>query len=353
MMMLKMSKKLLLGLLMICVLVQAPFILAANPTAKKPLICKIGNTDPPTIKIGEEEVNNPNWEQMLAFKSAVEKYSKGRVKVELYSNGRLGDNKVMLEQVLNGNIFAVCTATSVLAPFYDRIQVLCLPYIFKDDTKVSKIVKGPVVLKLFNDMAAKSGFRVLSCGANSFACFANKKRELRVPADMKGLKMRIPDVPIQREMMIACGSTPCPVAWLEAYSALQTGVVDGMHNGSVGILSQSFYEVMKYCTLTRHYTDPACIVTNEKFLKSLSTDLRKVFIKAGQEAGTERTRCVTEVAKLALEVLKQRGMQVYQPTPDEMSLWVKTIQSHVAKWFKKNIDPKLGEELIKDVNRIN
>jgi tripartite ATP-independent transporter DctP family solute receptor len=349
--MLKVSRKFILGLLMICVLLQSPFILAANPTAQKPLVLKIGGAGSVTMKIGDKEVNTPDWSQAVAFKSAVEKYSKGRVKVELYSNGRLGDNKAMMEQVLNGNIFAILTAVEIFAPFYDRIQVLNIPYIFKDTTTASKVINGPVVRKLFNDMAAKTGFRVLSCGAGGFVCFANKKRELRVPADMKGLKMRVPEVPIQMEMMKAGGATPCPVAWLEAYSALQTGVVDGMQGGPTGMLAMSFYEVMKYYTLTNHYGYGVGITTSEKFFKSLPTDLQKVFIKAGQEAATVLNRCTDEVTKLALEVIIEKGMQVYKPTSDEMRLWVNAIQRPVAAWFKKNIDPKLGEELIKDVNK--
>jgi tripartite ATP-independent transporter DctP family solute receptor len=349
--MLKMSKKLLLGLLMICVLLQAPFILAANPTAKNPLICKIGTASPPTMKIGDKEVNAPYWDQLLTLKSAVEKYSKGRVKVELYPNGRLGDDKTMLEQVMNGNIFATIVADTVLAPFYDRIQVLGLPYIFKDITTVSKVVNGPVVRKLFNDMAAKTGFRILSCGVAGYLCFANRKREFRVPTDMKGLKMRVPSVPIQMEVMKAAGTTACPVAYLETYTALQTGVVDGMHAAPIGILTMSFQEVMKYLTLTRHTAYTNVIVTNEKSFKSLPTGLQKVFRKAGQEAATVANRRVDEVDNLTVEALKQKGMQVYQPTPKEMRLWVKTIQRPVAVWFKKNVDSKLGEELIKDANK--
>jgi tripartite ATP-independent transporter DctP family solute receptor len=352
-MMLKMSKKLLLGLLVICVLLQASFVLAANPTAKKPLICKIARGTSPTMKIGDKEINEPGWDQLLTFKSAVEKYSKGRVKVELYPSGSLGSGKALLEQVLNGNIFATLCAESSLGPFYGQIQVLALPYIFKDKTTVSKVINGPVIQKLFNDMAAKSGFRVLSCGANGFVSFANRKRELRVPADMKGLKMRVPEVQIQMEIMKAAGATACPVAWAETYSALQTGVVDGMNGVSAGMVTMCFDEVMKYLTLTRHFAASSILITNEKFFKSLPTNLQKVFIKAGQEAATVLTRSVGKVDDLAVEALKQKGVQVYKPTPDEMRLWVNAIQSPVAAWFKKNVDPKLGGELIKDVNRIN
>jgi TRAP-type C4-dicarboxylate transport system substrate-binding protein len=140
-MMLKMSRKLLLGLLMICVLIQAPFIVMAkvNPTTQNPLVVKLGTTGPQTIKLGDIEVTLPMWAQMVAFKSALENYSKGRVKVELYTNGRLGDNKSVLEQVLNGNLLVTTTTDGVLPPFYKPIQVLSVPYVFEDVNSLSLI----------------------------------------------------------------------------------------------------------------------------------------------------------------------------------------------------------------------
>jgi tripartite ATP-independent transporter DctP family solute receptor len=350
--MLKMSRKLLLGLLVICVLVQAPFIFAAvNPTAKNPLKCRIGSAGPMTVKVGNEEVNEPCWEQMLAFQSAIEKYSQGRVKVELYANGRLGDNKSMLEQVLTGNLCAVDLATATLAPFYSQIQALSIPYLFSDMNTASKVTDGSVVRKLYNDMAAKSGFRVLSTGVVGFTCYANRKKEVRVPADMKGLKMRVPDSPIILEIAKATSATPCPVAWMETYSALQTGVVDGMHHTPATILSMSFQEVLKYLTISHHTCTLNVIVTNEKFFKSLPADLRKVFIKAGREAGIAMNRHTAEIDTLALKALKKSGMQVYEPTPAEMKIWVKTIRKPVAVWFKKNVDSKMVDQLIKDADK--
>jgi tripartite ATP-independent transporter DctP family solute receptor len=348
--MLKSSKKLLLIALLIFVLVQAPLIMAAKkPTAQNPIVCQIGYTEPPTVKIGDKEVNNPGWEAMLAFQSAMEKYSRGRVKVELYPNGRLGDNKSTLEQVLNGNLLVTSTTDGVLAPFYKKIQVLSAPYVFKDVAALWDVLDGPFGQKFFNDMAAKSGIRVLTSGnAGSFRCFANRKKEIRVPEDMKGLKMRVQDSPIFMEMVRAYGASPCPVAWMELYSALQTGVVDGMEHAPAVILSSSLYEVQKYYTLNKHTICVQFLVTSEKFYKSLSPDLRKVFVKAGREASLALRRSSGEVDDLALDVLKKKGMKVYVPTPAERKLWEKAREPVLA-WFKKNIDQKLVNQLLKAV----
>jgi tripartite ATP-independent transporter DctP family solute receptor len=351
-MMLKMSRKLLLGILMISVLLQASLIMAANPTAQNPLICKIGYTDPPTQKIGDEEINNVGWTQMLAFQSAVEKYSQGRAKVELYANGRLGDNSSMLEQILNENIFGICTGEKPFSSFYKVLQVTSIPYVFKDDVMQHKILDGSFGRKLFNDMAAKSGFRVLSWGnGGGFVCFSNRKKKLRVPADMKNLKMRCADVPLDMAVAKASGAIPCPVAWLEVYSALQTGVVDGMFHLPTVLLGMSFQEVQKYLTLSRHSVTTSMIVTNEKFLKSLPADLQKVFVKAGQEASIAERRAAADMDAYALKVLEQKGMQIYKPTLAEMKIWEKTLKAPGVAWFKKNVDPKWVDELLKAADK--
>jgi tripartite ATP-independent transporter DctP family solute receptor len=352
--MFKVSRKLLLSVLMICVLVQAPFIFATvNPTVKNPIVCKLGYTDNSTVKISDsKEIVTPGWAGMAAFKSALEKYSQGKVKVELFSNGRLGDNKSMIEQVLMGNLLVAAPPDGAIAPFYKEIQVLNIPYLLEDYETVAKVVDGPFGRKLFNDMAAKSGIRVLSWYAEGARSFANNKRVLKVPADMKGLKIRTMDSPVYMELVKACGAAPIPVAWMELYSALQTGVVDGMENAPVTILQASLHEVLKYYTLNKHVLFSAGIITNEKFLKSLPADLQKAFVKAGKDAAVASRAAANSCESVALERMKESGVNIYVPTAAEKKLWKKT-QEPTLKWFRENINPKLVNELINAVKKVS
>jgi tripartite ATP-independent transporter DctP family solute receptor len=344
--MFKVSSKLLLGVLMVCVLVQASLVFAAvNPTVENPLIVKLGETQSPTVKIGDKEVTMAIWDAYYAFQSALEKYSQGRVKVELYPNGRLGDNKSTIEQVLNGNLIVSQAPDGNLASFYKPFQVFTAPYVFKDAEMFKKVTKSAFARKLFDDMAAKTGLRILMVGSGGdFRCFANRKKEVKVPADMKGLKIRVMESPIYQEIVKACGASPIPIAWMEVYSALQTGVADGMEHSPPLILSSSLYEVQKYYTLDKHSLAVTTLVTNEKFFKSLPADLRKAFLKAGEEAGNAMMS--NKVNDLAVEALKKLGMKVYKPTPVEMKLWIKTREaSH--DWLRKTLGAKLVNDLLK------
>jgi tripartite ATP-independent transporter DctP family solute receptor len=350
-MMLKGSRKLLLSVVVICVLVQAPFIFAAvNPTVKHPLICKIANTDPPTMKVGDNEVFGSSYAGMLAFKAALETYTQGRVKVELYPNGRLGDNKSTLEQVINGNLTITTTTDGVVAPFYKQIQVLSAPYVFENVISLWNVLDGPFGRRLFNDMAAKTGIRALWVHNAGFRSYGNTKKVIKVPADLKGLKMRIQDSPIFMEMVKACGASPTPVAWMETYSALQTGVVDGMEHGPMSLLAMSFPEVLKYYTLDNHTFCIVMMVTNEKFLKSLPADIRQAFLKAAQEASVAGRGFESCISGLALEQFKRMGVKIYVPTPAERKLW-KKARGPVLKWLRKTVGSKLVDNLLKAVKQ--
>jgi TRAP-type C4-dicarboxylate transport system substrate-binding protein len=200
---------------------------------------------------------------------------------------------------------------------------------------------------LFNDMAAKSGIRVLASSNNgTFRCFANSKKEVKVPADMKGMKIRTMDSPIFMEMVKACGASPVPVAWMELYSALQTGVVDGMENVPYSIVETSLYEVQKFFTLNKHTVAIGMLVTNEKFLKSLPSDLRSAFLKAGQKAAIAMRDASIDIDELAVKILKESGMKVYEPTPAERKLWKKTREP-ALKWLRGKVGSKLVDDLLK------
>jgi tripartite ATP-independent transporter DctP family solute receptor len=350
--MVKVLKRYSLLVVFICVLLQASFIVsAARPTVNDPIVFKVAFTDAPTMKIGDKEVNHPSYAAMAAFQHAMDIYTQGRVKVEIYSNGRLGDNKSAIEQTLMGNIGAANPPDGMVAPFYKNIQVLSAPYVFNDSSQLYDVGDGPFGRKLFNDMAAKSGLRVLAYYENGgFRSFSNNKKVVRVPADMEGLKIRTMESPIYMEVVKATGASPTPVAWLELYSALQTGVVDGQENSALTMIAGSLQEVQKYYTLNKHVLGTGYILASEKYLKSLPKDLQEAFVKAGREASIAGRNQVHSCQNLALETLKKSGVNIYTPTPKEMKLWKKT-QKPALDWLRKNIDPKLVNELLKIVKK--
>lgn len=347
--MLKVSKKLLLVALLVFVLIQSSFIMAAE---NEPIEFKLAVQDAPTMKIGDTTINHPHYAMSLAFKKALEQYSNGRFKVEIYTNARLGDSKSTMEQVLMGNIGAACASDAQLAPFYKNIQVFMAPYTFKDSHQLHDVVDGSYGQKLLNDMAAKSGLRALTSYVQGSQSFTTSKKFVKVPADLKGMKIRTAESQLHMEIVRASGAAPVPIAWLEVYSALQTGVADGQVNIPNSVLVGSLYEVQKYYTVTNMVHSVAYLLASEKYLKSLPSDLQQAFKKAGTEGSKAGRDAVYAVESLAMDTLKKKGMEIYYPTAAEMELWQQTRESGLA-WLKKNTDPKLVDELLSAVKKVS
>jgi tripartite ATP-independent transporter DctP family solute receptor len=231
---------LLIGLLVVNMFVFTSTIGAAGPR----YVFKLALTDSPELKVGKTSLVHHSYAAMMAFKTYVEKATKGRMKVELYPYGRLGDCKSNLEQILAGALQGATPPDGNLAPFYKNIQVFSIPYLFSSRKQAYAIIDGKFGKDLFNDMAKKSGLRVLSVFENGgFRSFTNNKHVIKTADDMKGLKFRVMDIPVHMEMVKALGATPTPVAWMELYSALQTGVVDGQENSALTIIAGSLQEV--------------------------------------------------------------------------------------------------------------
>ena len=314
--------------------------------ADEPVKFKMAIADPQVIKVGEYQIFHQGYAAMLAFQSALEKYAPGAFDVEIYPGGRLGDVRSAMEQVLSGTIAATQTADGFVGSFYKNIQILNAPYVLKDPIQAYEILDGPFGQKLFQDMAEKSGFRVLSVYDNGgFRAFSNSKKEIRVPDDMKGMKIRVMDTPIYQEIVAATGASATPIAWLELYSALQTGVVDGEENAPIQVLSGSLQEVQKYYTLNNHVFSMLFIVMNEDQFQSYPSDVQAALLRAGKEGSIAGRGICRAADSLALQAIKDYGLQVYVPTAEERKLWEKTGEKAV-QWLRENTDAALVDELI-------
>jgi tripartite ATP-independent transporter DctP family solute receptor len=313
-----------------------PFVVAGK---SEPIIFKVSNSDPPSQKLSNgKELEMPTYACMVQLKKSLEKLSKGRIKVEIYSYGRLGTGKSNIEQLQTGILEACTPPDGELAAFYKNIQVLSIPYLFTSQKQAYAVLDGKIGKQLFEDMTKKTGLRVLCVYANGgFRSFSNSKRPIKTASDMKGLKIRTMDSPIHMEMVRVLGATPTPISWAEVYSALQTGVVDGQENSALTIITGSLQEVQKYYTLDNHCMGTAYIITSERWLRSLPKDLRTAVIRAGVEAQKVARKVVVQNENIALDFLKKSGVDVYVPNAEELKTF-KKAQKPAIKWLKANID---------------
>src|ERR1044072_493370 len=221
-------------------------ILAAASIAALSLVGPAAAQTPIVIKFSHVvATNTPKGLAAEKFKELAEKYTGGKVKVEVYPNSQLYKDKEELEALQLGAVQMLAPSNAKFGPIgVKEFEVFDLPYILPDLKTLRKVTDGPLGAKLLKLLEPK-GMIGLAYWDNGFKQMsANKK--LRAPADYKGLKFRIQSSKVIEAQMRALGVIPQVMAFSEVYQALQTGVVDGQENSWSNIYTQKMYEVQKY-----------------------------------------------------------------------------------------------------------
>lgn len=325
---------------------EAPAAASKVPADK---VVKIAFTDAPTLSVGSMEIYHPSYAAMLAFKGSFEKSTGGEYAVELYPNGTLGDAASTLEQMLTGTIQGSTPADGALSAFAPDIQAFSIPYLFSEATVAYDVLDGQFGQEMVEKIAAESGLRIVASYDNGgFRHFTNSKKEVKTAADMDGLNIRVMDSPVYLKLVESMGASATPVAFLELYSALQTGVVDGQENSAVTTLGASLDEVQSYCTLDGHLLGLAFLTVSEDWYQSLDAETQKKVDIAGREATIAARGTCRYAEAMAINTLTEKGVQVYSPSTEELATF-KVSQEPVIEYLKGEIGSESVDKLLKAV----
>jgi len=258
--------------------------LAASPAqAQQPIVIKFSHV---------VSVDTPKGKAAEYFKKIAEERTKGKVKVEVYPNSTLFKDGEELEALQLGSVQMLAPSLAKFGPLGVReFEVFDLPYIFDNYDELHKVTSGPVGQGLFKKLESK-GLVGLAYWDNGFKDMSANK-PIRVPADYKGLKMRIQSSKVLGDEMKALGAIPQVMAFSEVYQALQTGVVDGTENPPSNIYTQKMNEVQKYVALTEHGYLGYAVIVQKKFWDALPADIRATLEGAMKDA----TKYGNDIAK--------------------------------------------------------
>jgi C4-dicarboxylate-binding protein DctP len=241
--------------------------------ADEPIIIKFSHVVAPDA---------PKGKAALFFKELAEKYTNGRVKVEVYPNSSLYKDKEELEALQLGSVQLLAPSIAKFSPLGVReFDIFDLPFLLSDEARARQMMASPMMAELNKKLEAK-GVEPLAYwdnGAHNYT--ANKP--LLMPEDFRGMKMRIQGGKVQDAVARELGAIPQIIAFGELYQALQTGVVDGEDNVASNILTQRFYEVQKHMTLSHHSRLTYALVTNKTFWNGLPEDVRAQLDRAVKE----------------------------------------------------------------------
>jgi len=310
------------------------------------------------IRYSHLAVADPNVQASSAhartFKAELESRTAGRVRVDIFPAGQLGGQVSSVQQVRKGTIHVCDISSGVLASlYYEPLEILDIPYLFSS-RDVARIVldnDNPFTHRLIEDCAEKTGIRILALGIFGYRHMTNNVRQIRVPQDMAGLKMRTMEIAAHMKMMQSLGATAVPVPWLELYTSLQTRVVDGEETTLQNIVMGRLYQVQKHLTVTGHLLGVGAFLCNEKWYQSLPEDIRRAVIDTEKVARHTYDVVGERLDAEALVKLGQLGMEVYIPTPQEKSMFAQKARPYVRRWMQAKHGGRFVQEFFDTIER--
>lgn len=313
---------------------------SAAPAAKKVI----------KISIGLNE-QSPEYKGLLKFKEIIDAKLPGKYDIQPYANAQLGDDVKATEAVRNGTLEMTGPSSSPLTGLAPELAVFDLPFLFPNTEVAYKVMDGPVGDKIAKTLESK-GLKSLAYWENGFRHLTNSVREVKTPADVKGMKIRVMQNPIHLAIWKALGANPTPMPYSEVFTAMQQKTIDGQENPIPTIYDAKFYEVQKYCTLTGHVYTPHMLLISKKLFDSLPPEDQKVFVEAAQTARDYVRNLNKEMNEADVAKLRQAGMVVTELTPEQHQAFVTAVKP-VYDEFAGKIGKPLVDEVRAEVARLS
>lgn len=271
--------------------------------------------------------------QMLSkYSDLVYEKSNGRIYIEVYASGQLGDERSQMQAVQMGALDIFRANTVFVGDFgAKKLNLFALPYLFDSREQLWKVLDSPIGSDLMEDMVESNigmrGLCYLEEGARHF--FVTKKK-IENPEDLEGLKLRVSETSILLDTVKALGASPTPLSFGELYTSLQTGVVDGAEQPVTGYVSNSFYEVAPNFVLDAHTYSPGMLVISDRTWEKLSEDDRRLLKECGKELELYNKSFTEDEEQKMLDDLKADGIDVV--TPENPEKWRERVKPVYEKY---------------------
>jgi C4-dicarboxylate-binding protein DctP len=328
-------RKTLLAALALAGLALGPAFAPGAAQAQQPVVIKFSHVVSPDA---------PKGKAAVVFKELAEKYTGGKVKVEVYPNSSLYKDKEELEALQLGSVQLLAPSLAKFGPLGVReYDVFDLPFLMSDDARARQMMASPMMADIHKKLETK-GIAPLAYWDNGAYVYTANRPLIR-PEDFRGLKFRIQGSKVQDAVARELGAIPQTIAFSELYQTLQTGVVDGQDNAPSNILTQKLHEVQKYLTVSYHGRLTYALIANKKFWDGLPADVKEPLARAVKESTDFFNETAARDNDEALEKIKASGrVQFHYLTDEEKKAWVaklmpvhKEMQSRFGKDFIERI----------------
>ena len=255
------------------------------------------------------ETSEPFHTESVWAAQEIAKRTDNRYQIDVYPASQLGKETDINQGLTLGSVDMIISGSSFAARSFAPIGVTYYPYTFRDADHLLAYTKSDIFKELTKGYEDKTGHHIVAVTYYGTR-HTSSNRAINSCADMKGLKMRVPDVPAYLVMPRACGANTAPIAFAEVYLALQNGTVEAQENPLTTIEAKKFYEVQKYIVLTGHIVDHLNTVISKSLWNRLSEEDRQIFTEVAQEAAARATKQIQQREVELVQFFKDKGLEV-------------------------------------------
>ncbi len=279
------------------------------------------------------------------FKEELEERTEGSVTVKIHHSATLAGDTQGIEMLQNGTLDIASAATNNMAPFTDLFLVFDLPYIFEDVYATHKVLNGDIGQEFKEKAEEELGLKLLFfLDPGTQRDVMNSKREVRVPEDLRGLRFRTAESPIEMAYVEALGAVATPITWVEVYSALEQGVVDGLVQQFHWVVTANLHEVIRYVTETGGIHAMHMAFMNKDSFDKLSEAQQQAVLEAAQVAQDYNFEIAPKMADEMKQQMIDEGVQFYTPSEEELAQW-REISVSIWDLFTDRIPEDLIERI--------
>ncbi len=248
---------------------------------------------------------------MVRFAQLVRERTGGRVVIQIHHSRQLGDERQVVEGLQLGTVHLTVTSTGPLGGFVPDMNVLDLPFLFRDAAHAYKVLDGPIGRGLLDKFEAV-GIKGLAFWENGFRHVTTGKTPVNRPTDLKGLKIRVMENRVHQAAFRQLGADATPMAWGEVFTSLQQGLLDAQENPIPIVSTFKLYEVQKYLSLTGHVYSPAPVLMSKKTWDRMPPDVQKILLDAAMEVAKVQRQLNRGQEEKQLGELRAKGMTIIE-----------------------------------------
>lgn len=294
------------------------------------------------LKLGHGlPTSHPVHQGMVYMQEALEKKSGGKLRMQIYSDGQLGPERVLVELLQIGSLAMTKVSGSVMTGFAPEYGILELPYLFRSDEHRYRALEGEVGKKILTK-GEKYWLRGICFYDAGNRSFYTKDKPINTPEDLNGLKIRVQNSKMALNMVNALGASATPISFGELYTALQQGVVDGAENNPPSLYTSRHYEVCKYYTLDQHTAVPDVLIISTKVWDTLTEDEQGWLLEAAEESVPVQKKLWAESVEFCMEEIQKAGVEVIRP---DKSLFAEKVAPMLEEFRSKPEIFQLIEEI--------